>query len=152
MEEQPQTKAAGPVEWLSNTQTVIEALTAIIGVVSAVVGFIAANGGPVAILMEIGVFAFAAYVGAFPAAFALVGLDSLGGVMKRQTNDQFFIGAAVTLMIGFALLIRFVVFDPNYTEDLDVIGETFLALTGVAALLLPVGLVWYFKGSKSAGS
>lgn len=147
---QPAEPNRGVVDSLSDIKTVVEAIIAIIAAASAVVGFVAANGGLVVVLGQVGIFAFACYVGAFPAAFVIAGLDALGNQLRRQTNDTAFIAIAASVMIIFALLVRFVLFYDGIGEegDLDAIGQAFSAALGVGALLLPVFLLWYFHGSK----
>lgn len=137
------------IGFLSDTTTVIEAVTAIIAAASAVVGFVAANGGVISVLGQIGIFAFACYVGAIPAALVCVGLDELAGKMSRQTKDVFAVAVLVIVMLAFALLVRFGLFYDGIGEegDLDAVGQAFTALVGAAALLLPLGLLWYHRGS-----
>jgi len=140
----PAEPTRGVIDSLSDTQTVIGAITAIIAAASAVVGFVAANGGLALVLGQIGIFAFACYAGVFPTAFVIVGLDALTSRLRRETSDTAFIAIAAFLMIIFALLVRFGLFYDGIAEE----KNAFLAAVGVGVLLLPVFLLWYFRGSK----
>jgi hypothetical protein len=51
-------------------------------------------------------------------------------------------------VLGGGALIRFLLFAPDLTEDLDAIGTAFAATVGVVILLIPLFVLWYFRGSK----
>lgn len=114
-----------------------------------VVGFISDVGGLVQFLMEVGFFGFACYVAAFIfVPLTVAGLEALERGTNRQTTDiggGILVGAA---LLGGGALVRFGVFAPGFTEDLDAIGSTFLALLGLAVLLVPIAVWWYFRGSR----
>ena len=116
---------------------------------TSVGAFITDVGGPVQFLVEVGTIGFAAYIAAFvvvmPAFALLVGLDN---VTRRESNTATLVTVGAVAAVGGALLIRFAVFHPDVTEDLDGIGTTFSAAVGVCVLLAPLFALWYFKGSR----
>ncbi len=147
-ERQPDEKDSGAIRALSTTKTAIEAITSIIGAVSAVVGFVVANGGLVSILVQVGVFAFACYIAVIPAVLVLSAFDALGESIKRETKEAVQLVVGIVLILLFALLIRLFVFYDGIGTDFDAFGRAFAAAVGVAALLLPLLVLWYFYGSK----
>ena len=118
---------------------------------TAIVTFVRGVGGPVQFLVEVGVYGFACYVAVWvilPAVVAaLTGLENATG---RATTDLAAGIAAGTAVLGGGALIRFGLFHPNVTKDLDGIGTAFGALVGLAVLAVPLVALWYFRGSTPA--
>jgi hypothetical protein len=131
---------------------IIEIITGSIAAVSTVIGLIKAAGGPLAVLMAIGVVGLAAYAGASAAFFLfefLIGpVDSYTRrKLKRETTDialMWILGAFwLAVTVSFVWLIGLP--DP---DDYDGLGQTAFAALGVVVLLIPLALLWYAKGSK----
>ena len=126
--------------------------TTLVWVVEAgvtIAGVVRSAGGPVQFLVEVGFYGFACYVAVWivlPAVLFL--LERLEQATGRETTDVaagLIIGAAV---LGGGALIRYVVFAPGLTQNLDAIGTAFGALIGLVVLLIPFVVLWYTSGSQ----
>lgn len=145
----------GILDHLEGGLRIWEIGTGLIAVVAAIVGFVNSNGGPVYILVQIGIFGFACYVAYIPAAIILLGfIGAFEKATNRDTTDTAQITLAAIIAIVIALFVRFGLFYEGIGEpgDLDAFGTVFTACVGALILLLPlVGLLW-FKGSTPRSS
>lgn len=139
----------GPLERLSQVHGAIQAITGIVAAGATVVGLVESNGGLIQVLVEVGFYSFACYTAAFLVVPIVLGLVTL----LEQSTDRASTETAQIVIVGVALLgggalIRFALFDPAVTEDLDGFGTAFAALMGVAFLCVPLVIWWYQSGSK----
>ncbi|MFC6987120.1 hypothetical protein [Streptomyces cirratus] len=116
-----------------------------IGIGSALNGFVKSSGGLVEFLMGVGNFGFACYVAAFAAIPIMMGWAKFLDCRRRDMSDSAFFAmmAAMILIIGW--LINRALFGPGANDDLDTFGRTFTALIGVLVLILPIGMLVYVK-------
>jgi hypothetical protein len=149
--ERQQAASEGPLETLSRAKRMWEILLWLIEVGIAVVGFVNSVGGPIQFLIEVAFFGFACYASLFvvapAAAFAFQWLE---GAFHRQTTDPAMALTIAAGVLGVGALIRFGLFAPGVTRDLDVIGSVFAATVGVAIMSIPLIALWYFRGSRPA--
>jgi hypothetical protein len=144
------TQSAGVINHLKQAKEIWAILTSIVSAGSIIRAFLKSVGGPVQFLMEVGMYGFACYVSVWVilpiVIMILAGLEKVTG---RDTTDVAAGIVAGVSVLGGGALIRWGVFHPRITEDVDTIGTAFMALSGVAVLAVPFIVLWYFYGSKS---
>ncbi len=139
------------LEHLETANRVWEAVTGAVAILSTINAFISSHGGPIQVLVQIGVFGFALYIGmviAVPLALSI--LAALERSTHRTSTETATAVIAIACIAGVAVLIRLVVFYDGIGTDFDTIGTTFTALVGTAVLLTPLVVLWWRKGSTPA--
>lgn len=136
---------------VETTHKLVETISTAISIGSGILGFIRSIGGFGQFLVEVGALGFAWYAAVFifgmPAALLMSWLDK---ATHRTTNDSTMMWIAAGAVLIGGLILRFAAFDEGFTRDLDAIGSGFLGLLGVAVLLAPLAVWWYYRGSKPA--
>lgn len=116
---------------------------------TAIVSFIKGVGGLTQFLVEVAFYGFASYIAMFLVLPVVLG--AVAG-LEKATNRTSTKAATVVVValgaLGGGALVRFGLFAPNVTKDLDGIGTAFGVIVGIAILLVPLAILWYVKGSK----
>lgn len=151
-DESGQAPQGSPVpQGLKQAKEIWEYATWVVDVGVAVVGFIKNTGGWVQFLVEVGTYGIACYIAIWLVLPLAVGaVSALEKGTHRTTTDAAAGLIAGVAVLGGGALIRYGLFAPGLTEDLDGIGTAFAALLGVGVLLIPLVVWWYFKGSRAA--
>jgi hypothetical protein len=149
----PAAVPTSPTKVLSNFKELIQNLSWLVASAATVVGFIRTHGGPVYFLVQIGLFGIACYIALF------VAIPITAGIMwiaerstHRESTDASTLIIAAIAVLGVGALIRFKGFYSGIGQpgDFDGIGTAFMALIGALILLLPLGILWWRKGSRPA--
>lgn len=75
-------------------------------------------------------------------------LGALEKVTNRRTTDTTIGIVAAMSVLGGGALIRWGLFLPDVTKDLNTIGTIFAVLVGLAILASPFVILWYRHGSE----
>lgn len=134
-------------------KTVWEIGSWLISAGSAILAFITKVGGPVQFLVEVAFIGFASYIALWIAVPLGVGLlSALEKATGRTSTDVASAVVVVTFALVGAALVRFALFHPEVTQDLDGIGTAFGVVVGVVILLMPLFILWYARGSRPANN
>ena len=143
-------QSAGVINHFKQAKEIWEILTWIVSAGLVIGAFLKSAGGPVQFFVEVGMYGFACYCSVWiilPVVMMI--LTGLEKVTSRETTD---LAVGIVLgvtVLGGGALVRWGLFHPRVTKDLDTIGTAFGALLGVAVLAIPFIILWYFRGSKS---
>jgi hypothetical protein len=100
-------------------------------------------------LVEIAFLAIACYIACFVTLPLMIGAISLlEKATNRETTDPAGGFVLAVGVVGGGLIVRYGLFDPNVSHDLDAFGTGFAALIGLVVLASPFVLLWYRAGSK----
>lgn len=151
MTQKPGEPKATVMQKIETTHKAVETVSTAISIGSGILGFIRSIGGFGQFLVEVGALGFAWYAAVFIFGMPVVLLMNwLDKATHRSTTDTTMLWIAAGAVLIGGLILRFAAFDEGFTRDLDAIGSGFLGLLGVAVLLAPLAVWWYYRGSKPA--